>query len=252
MIKRNSCDKAIAIARKCRDMLGGNGISGTGRNMPNKTKTAPATSAPKTAAPKAKPVKAKKQLKTKTLKNGQTRVIRKKSPRTYPTERVSKAFRPHKHHNPTKLRASITPGTILIVLAGRFAGRRVVFLKQTKEGFLLVTGPFSVNGCPLRRFAQSYVIATSTKVDLTGVDASKFEDSYFKAPVQKKEKKSEDQFFAEDKTPKKVDISAERLANQKAVDAALLANIDKVPKLRQYLASSFSLPKGRAPHTLKF
>jgi len=27
MIKRNSCDKAITIARKCRDMLGGNGIS---------------------------------------------------------------------------------------------------------------------------------------------------------------------------------------------------------------------------------
>jgi glutaryl-CoA dehydrogenase len=27
MIKRNSCGKAIAIARECRDMLGGNGIS---------------------------------------------------------------------------------------------------------------------------------------------------------------------------------------------------------------------------------
>jgi len=27
MIKRNSCDKALAIARQARDMLGGNGIS---------------------------------------------------------------------------------------------------------------------------------------------------------------------------------------------------------------------------------
>jgi len=27
MIKRNSCGNALAIARECRDMLGGNGIS---------------------------------------------------------------------------------------------------------------------------------------------------------------------------------------------------------------------------------
>ena len=27
LVKRNSCGKALAIARECRDMLGGNGIS---------------------------------------------------------------------------------------------------------------------------------------------------------------------------------------------------------------------------------
>ena len=59
-------------------------------------------------------------------------------------------------------------------------------------------GPFKLNGVPLRRVSQSYVIATSTKIDVSCVDASKITDSYFKKEIIKK-KKSESEFFEAEK-----------------------------------------------------
>lgn len=61
------------------------------------------------------------------------------------------------------------------------------------------TGPFKVNGVPLRRVNQAYVIATSTKVDTTCVDVEKFDDKYFTKETKKKQKKEEGDFFEAEK-----------------------------------------------------
>merc|ERR550532_560552 len=84
------------------------------------------------------------------------------------------------------LKKGLTPGTVLIMLGGRFRGRRVVFLKQLESGLLLVTGPYAVNGVPLRRVNQRFCIATSTKVDIGKADFSSVADGYFARATQKK------------------------------------------------------------------
>merc|ERR1712054_478093 len=142
---------------------------------------------------------------------------RKGEARFYPAEDQKTKLRSSRHNkNPTKLRSSITPGTVLIVLSGRFRGKRVVFLKQLPSGLLLVTGPFRLNGVPLRRINQAYVIATSTSVDISGVQVpEKLNDDYFRRPQQ-----------------------------ENAIKA--------VPQLAGYLSSNFTLRKGQYPHALNF
>ena len=61
---------------------------------------------------------------------------------------------------------------------------------------LSFAGPFKVNGVPLRRVNQAYVIATSTKVDVSSVDVAKYADAYFKREVTKK---GESEFFEAEK-----------------------------------------------------
>merc|ERR1712070_861999 len=164
-----------------------------------------------------------------------------KTPRFYPADDLPPA-KVKMVNNPCKLRASITPGTILILLAGRFRGKRVVFLKQLESGLLLVTGPYKVNGVPIRRVNQAYVIATSTSVDISKlkVDA-KFTDDYFKRPKQEK-KKGEDEFFAAE--AEKHEIDPKRIEDQKAMDAALVPLVEKIPSMKHYLNAKFSLTKG--------
>eukprot|EP00825_Cyclidium_porcatum_P016676 TRINITY_DN1961_c0_g1_i2.p1 TRINITY_DN1961_c0_g1~~TRINITY_DN1961_c0_g1_i2.p1 ORF type:complete len:193 (-),score=53.55 TRINITY_DN1961_c0_g1_i2:265-843(-) len=157
-----------------------------------------------------------------------------------------------------KLRKSITPGTVLILLTGRFRGKRVVFLKQLKSGLLLVTGPYKINGVPLKRVNQAYVIPTGTKVPIANADFSKIEDAYFARTRLPKAKKSADNFFKND--PKKIaqlkEVDKEKIAKkklqQKEVDAKIIENAKKIPFLGKYLSSKFTIGNTVRPHELVF
>ncbi|KAL3641842.1 60S ribosomal protein L6 [Castilleja foliolosa] len=174
-----------------------------------------------------------------------------KPPKFYPADDIKKPLSNKRKPKPTKLRASITPGTVLIILSGRFKGKRVVFLKQLSSGLLLVTGPYKINGVPLRRVNQAYVVGTSTKVDISGVNLDKFDDKYFAKQVENKKTKAENEFFEVEKQDK-TEIPAERKDDQKAVDAILLKAIEAVADLKTYLGARFSLKAGMKPHELVF
>jgi len=166
----------------------------------------------------------------------------------YPADDYSVPLRSTRHAKPTKLRKSITPGTVGIVLAGRFRGRRVVILKQLSSGLLLVSGPLKINGVPLRRMNAAYIIATSTKVDVSKVDVTKIDDALFARVGESRTK--QEKFISENKTA--TPVTAERKAAQQAVDSALMAAIKPVAHLKAYLGAHFSLTNGQKPHLLKF
>lgn len=157
---------------------------------------------------------------------------------------------------PTTGRKSITPGTVVIVLSGVSRGRRVVVLKTLASGNLLVTGPYAVNGVPLRRVNPAYVIATSTKVSLEGVNVN-VDDAFFKKAVRfsKNELKHASEHRlkrSEEGKAAQAEFKNTLKAAQKTVDAKLIENIKKVENLKGYLTTRFTLSNSTRPHELRF
>jgi large subunit ribosomal protein L6e len=186
-------------------------------------------------------------------KKKEKRVIEKKIPRIFPVDR-----KPRKRVStrPTKVRKSLEPGKVVILLAGRFAAKRVVLLKVLKSGLLVVTGPFKINGVPLKRVNPAYVISTSTKIDISGVKVPEhIDDDYFRRHRAEKKKKTSEEFFAKkEEKPKKESkvVEDKRKEDQKSVDEQVLKSIKSVPLLKKYLNARFTLSNNQAPHLLKF
>nr|VZI49015.1 unnamed protein product [Spirometra erinaceieuropaei] len=173
------------------------------------------------------------------------------------------ADKPSKGVRRWKLRASLRkPGTVVILLAGRHRGKRAVCVgRHAHSGLLLVTGPYSVNGIPVRRVHPDYVIATKTVIRLSNFRIPKrlHSKSYFaRSKPSRKDllKKAAENIFvdkASEKTAYKV--SDERKKDQVAIDKQVLQAIRRSPShklLFGYLKSTFSLSKHDYPHKMVF
>jgi len=231
--------------------------------------------------------KSLKVIKTKPFGKGTVQVVRPRSKRIYEPDRIKKKYpkRTHKKPHPLKIRSSLTPGTVCIVLSGRCRGRRVILLKVLESGLLLVTGPYKANGVPLRRINPAYVIGSSTKIDISSVNIPKtLKDDLFKKPKLKKFKKGAADFLgkgAKDTTGEKKDeqketkdtkkdkkgkksksqkdvrfkknkIAALRIKLQKEVDEQIIPIVKKEQYMFDYLGALFTLEQGQYPHEIKF
>ena len=168
----------------------------------------------------------------------------------YPVSNLKGHFKrackiPKKAH----ISAELVPGQVVIILSGRFRGRRVVFLKKLETGLLLVTGPYKYNGVPLKRVNAAYVLPTNTKLTINEKVADEIKDDFFKRiEIERKEEKD---FFADEKT-KKERITEERRNAQNKIDTEVKKAVDAVPMMKEYLRNRFALKSGDKPHLMKF
>ena len=141
-------------------------------------------------------------------------------------------------------------------MSGPHKGRRVVVLKSLASGNLLVTGPYAVNGVPLKRVNPAFVLATSTQVSLAGVNVN-VDDAWFKRQrtwTQSQLKNASEARLKRVEQSKQAETQWKETAKQtqKTVDAQLLENIKKVEHLKGYLGTRFTLYNNSKPHELNF
>merc|ERR1711862_1095212 len=175
----------------------------------------------------------------------------------YPADDEVKNFvRKCKAPKPSKGRKCIVPGSVVIMLSGRFRGRRVVVLKRMDSGLLLVTGPYKLNGVPLKRVNAAYVLPTSSKLNVSGINVADINNNFFgKTKAAKNAKSGENQFFgdnAELSAEEKARVEKKR-AMQKTVDGKLMELVKKQDQhFAGYLRTRFTLRNNMRFHEMSF
>mmetsp|Transcript_29247 Transcript_29247/g.57225 ORF Transcript_29247/g.57225 Transcript_29247/m.57225 type:complete len:203 (+) Transcript_29247:25-633(+) len=139
------------------------------------------------------------------------------------TKGINKKKKANKSHE------KIKKGSVIILLGLKFQGKKAILLKITKKGFFVISGPFSINGIPLRRINPRYALPTEINVDLSNMKLGFINDNYFN--FLKKSSK----FSSEYQKQKLISVHRVR---QSAIDEYLKKEIKKHFFLKFYLKSS--------------
>ena len=191
-----------------------------------------------------------KKAKESRKKNAEENKSLKLKKNWYPVADLKKHFRRQcKKPKASHISAPLTPGQVVIILSGRFRGRRVVYLKNLESNLLLVTGPYKYNGVPLKRVNAAYVLPTNTKLNVNAEVAKDVNDKFFERVDIPREKQED---FFEEAQKKKDRITEARKKMQNDVDTAVKKAVDEVPMMKEYLRNRFALKNGDKPHLMKF
>jgi len=174
---------------------------------------------------KAAAMKKRPQKIVKKTKKGERTVVRPRPARINEPEPDRLPSTPRRRVRTPSVRKSLQPGVVAILLAGKHAGRRVVVVRTLPSGLIVVSGPRSLSRVGIKRVNPAYVIATSTKLDLSASKefkaiGKKLNDPYFTSTkLRMKKKRSEG-------TPKK--LVFDEKARQRIT--ALKEQLEKLPK----------------------
>lgn len=136
---------------------------------------------------------------------------------------------------PQPARNDLVKGNVVVALEGIFAGKRVVFLKQTENNLALCCGPRSINNVPFFLINERYLLKTSTIIEFdANVDIST--ENIF---ISERESKSE---F----------MDVELTKEERKIEEVIVEAVLKVKFMKTYLATNFVAPKYEGMESLHF
>jgi len=159
--------------------------------------------------------------------------------------------------NKHKLRKSITPGTVGILLKGPQKARRVIFIKQLESGLLMVANP--VSGDEPTTIDHRYFMSTKLKLDISGVKVpEEMVHTHFHNKAERRKaylKARRTATVLGEGENKPAGFTDEQKAiNKKLVDqlADIVQKHPESPVLEGYMKTKFRLTHRDFPHRMNF